>query len=344
MKNVWRVASVSLLLSLLGLVVVMREGVDLRAIEGQVRFSPAGVLVLLASLSAWWLLAGLRIKLLAGDMGGRVTLFRATRAYLLGLFSASVTPAATGTSVAIGWYLSRYLTSGQAVAIAVYTIALDLVFYAWSLPVSFLLLEAGGVELPVPRLGVYVVLVAAAALGLAWGLAYRVNALARGAWRLFGIGFLRRWRRGVFAFVTRTGRVMSSFARVPLVTQLALHATTAAMFLAHFLVLNGVALAMGLRVQHLNVLAVQTLVVALGFVVPTPGGSGYFEIALGVALTGQVPDQAKGLMILLWRVFSYYLYLLVGPAIGGLALLRATHGGTALHEPVERTAPRKDPT
>jgi glycosyltransferase 2 family protein len=320
MKYVWQAFAISLLLSVGMLFLVLRGNTfDLASLSNIITFQPLGLLLLIGTLIGWWLCAGWRIQILAENR--QVTLFRATRAYILGLFSASVTPAATGQGLAIGWYLSRYIDGRKAAGIAVFTIALDLVFYAWSLPISYLVLQAGGVKIPIPGGEITVVLVAALALLLAWALAYRASSLARVTWGIFSLTWLKRWRYKAVTSVWRVSRSLSSFTKLPASQQIMLHIITAIFYFLHFGVLNAVAIMLGIEMQHVNVLALQTLIVALSFVIPTPGGSGYFEAALAVALVGQVPDSTRGLLILVWRMSSYWIYFLIGPLIGGMALL-----------------------
>lgn len=289
-----------------------------------------GALGAVAVIFLWWGFAGLRLKLLAQDMGGQVTLSRAIRAYLLGLFSASVTPAATGSSLATGWYLGRYLTSGQAAGIAIYTIVLDLVFYVWALPAAFIVLVANGVDLGIPGLGWYVTVFAVFAAGLSWSLAFRLMAVKRVLFQVMKLRALRRRRKPALRFLERTRKVLAEFNGMSLAAQLGLHGATTLLYFFHFLAFNMVAVALGISVNHVNIIALQVLVVALSFLVPTPGGSGYFEVALGVALSGQVPAQAKVLLILVWRLVSYWLYFIIGPAIGGMALLRGGGAGKSV--------------
>ncbi len=314
----------SLGLSVVAIYFVMPHDIDWAKLSQLVRIDVLGVVLLLLALFTWWASAGWRIQLLAGDLGAKVSLSRATRAFILGMFSGILTPAAAGGSVAIGWYLSRYLSAKQAAAIAVYGFALDLVFYAWALPVSFVVLSSNGVNFGVPGLAIYVGLIASGALTFALALMYFSTPFSRLIWRVFSWRWLMRWRRGMYGFVRRTARVLARLRSLPWPLQLRLHVATAASFVVHFAVLNGVALALSIPVHHLNVLAIQILVVALGLVVPTPGGAGYMEFALGRVLRQQVPDEAVVPLVLAFRVFSYWLYFVLGPFIGGAALLRST--------------------
>ncbi len=323
MEKVWRTVALSLLLSLGVLVFIWKRegGIDFSKLASVVHPNPVGFLLIVATLLLWWVIAGLRISILAQNLRTQVTLAQSMRAYLLGLFMACVTPGAAGLNIAMGWYLSRFVSNHQAAAIALFTIVLDLIFYSWSLPVSYFVLQAGHAQLPAP--GWVVALVSFAFLFFAWGLAFQLQGVARFVGFVFNLPFLKRFRRQAIAEVLRTGRGLAEFRSVPLSQQLLLHGLTALFFVLHYFVLNAVALALGLTVQHTNLLALQTFLVAFGAIVPTPGGAGYFEAGLGVLLSGQVPAAAKTLLILLWRFFSYWIYFFIGPVIGGTALLRS---------------------
>jgi glycosyltransferase 2 family protein len=334
LKNAVRIVLFSILLSALGFGLLLLTGkkLDLSAFAGLVNIQPWGLALVVALLVLWWLLGGLRIKTLAGPDGDKITLSRASRAMLLSLFSAAVTPAAVGASFGLGWYLSRYIDAKRATAIALYGLVLDLVFYAWSLPVSFLVLELRHVNLEVPVVGPYIGLVvllgSGTALTLAWALTFRISALERLVFWILKPRFLRRFRRGAYKFVRETGLALSGIRTMPLGTQLLLHVLTAASFLVHFIAFNAVAFGLGLKIDHVSIMAAQTMVVAASFVIPTPGGSGYFEFALGQLFrASKVPDTAVLPLIAIWRLISYYLYVLIGPFIGGPALLRASEEG-----------------
>lgn len=329
MKNAIRTVLLSLLLSGLGFGLLLLTGkkFDLTGFASLVNVQPLGMVLVVVMLVGWWLLGGLRIKLLAGPDQNKITLSRASRAMLLSLFSAAVTPAAVGASFGLGWYLSRYIDVRRATAIALYGLVLDLVYYAWSLPVSFAILEFRRVNLDVPVvgpfIGILVILGSVMALSLAWALMFRIQALERFVWWLFKPAFLRRFQRGAFRFVRETGTALAGIRALPFGTQVALHVLTALSFIVHFAAFNAVAFGLGLDIDHLSILAAQSLVVAVSFVIPTPGGSGYFELALGQLFrASKIPSEAVLPLIAIWRLISYYLYVLIGPFIGGPALLR----------------------
>lgn len=335
MNKPLQIIGLSVLFSALavGLLVLTGEKLDPAAFAALINFQPLGMVALLATLVIWWVLMGWRVKTLASQLEGgeKITLWRGTQASLLSLFSAAVTPAASGSSFGLGWYLSRFIDPKQATAIAVYGLVLDMVFFAWSLPVSFLLLTWREINLEIPVVGTLlgpVSFLGAALLGfLAWGLANKTSVLTRIIWSIFSLGFLRRFRRRVCKFLYRTEREISSLRRMPLGVQLGLHLINGVSWIFHFAAFNVVAWALGIpNFDHIAIMGVQSLVVSSSFVVPTPGGSGYFDFALGKAFAiVNVPKEAVTPLVLVWRFISYYLYVLIGPFIGGAALLRASN-------------------
>ncbi|MFN3267028.1 MAG: YbhN family protein [Deinococcales bacterium] len=335
MNKPLQVIGLSLLFSALAVVLLLLTGekLDPRAFVGIVQIQPLGVVALVPTLMIWWVLMGWRVKTLASQLEGgkQITLWRGTQASLLSLFSAAVTPAASGSSFGLGWYLSRFIDPKQATAIAVYGLVLDMVFFAWSLPVSFLLLTWRGINLEIPVVGSLlgpISVLGAFVLGfLAWGLANKTSVLIQIVWFIFSLGFLRRFRRRVCKFLRRTEREIGSLRKMPLGVQLGLHLINGVSWFFHFAAFNVVAWALGIpNFDHVGIMAVQSLVVSSSFIVPTPGGSGYFDFALGkaFAVVG-VSIEARTPLVLVWRFISYYLYVLIGPLIGGAALLRASN-------------------
>lgn len=320
----------------IGLLLLTGEKLDPAAFANLITIQPLGLALLIPTLLIWWTLMGLRVKILASQLpdGKNITLSRGIRASLLSLFSAAVTPAASGSSFGLGWYLSRYMDAKQATAIAVYGLVLDLVFYAWSLPLSFAILEWRKVNLGIPFLGVAAFAGAALLLGLAWGLAHGTKGLSKVIWCVFSLGVLKRFRRGVYSFMQRTEQEISSLRNMPLGVQILLHVSNGFGWFFHFAAFNVVAWGLGIpNFDHISIMAAQSLVVSSSFIIPTPGGSGYFEFALGkvFAVIG-VSSDARTPLVLVWRFLSYYLYILIGPMIGGAALLKAQSKPAATRE------------
>jgi glycosyltransferase 2 family protein len=203
------------------------------------------------------------------------------------------------------------------------------VYYAWSLPLSFAILHFKGINLNLPligpALGIVVVIGSIVSIVFAYALAFQLQRLERLLFALFSLRWLLRFRRGALRFIQETGHAMTAIRRMPTSTQLGLHVLTALSFLLHFGAANVVAAGLGLNVDHVALLAMQSLLVAISFVVPTPGGAGYFEVVLGSSSSAVgIPSAAVAPFVIIWRFLSYFLYLFIGPFIGAPALLAAS--------------------
>jgi glycosyltransferase 2 family protein len=306
---------------------------DLIGFYQSLRPSAFGLALVALSLIGWWVIGGIRIKIIADSLpqapGAKaITLGRASRAMLLSLFTAAITPS-VGSALGLVWYLSRYIGAQAATAVTLYSLVTDLVYYAWSLPVSFLVLTLLKVNLnlPVigPLLGVFAIVASGLMLFFAFGLSFRPHALSRLIWNITSLGFLKRFRKGAYRFVRETAETLAQISKLSLGKQLLLHFVTALSYISHFVAFNVLLWACGFEnVQHITILAAQSLLVALSLIVPSPGGAGYFELVLPSVLEASgLPRQAEIPLSLIWRVLSYYLYIVIGLFIGGAALMAA---------------------
>ncbi len=326
MKNAIQALLVTLGFSALGIFGLLGLGKEFNLAEFSrtVQIHPLWAVVFVASVVAWWLVAGWRIQLLSNNKN--VTLSRATRAFLLYLFGGATTPSASGANVAMAWYLSRYTDSRRATAVAVFSLALDLVFYAYALPISFAYLHFSGINLNIPVIGSFLGVVVAigmvVAIGLAYGLAFQAHQLEKLVFQIFKISFLKRFQRGALRFIGETADAMRSMRDFSIATQIQLHLSTFLNFTFHFVAANLVLATLGYNVENLGLIAAQVLLVYFSFFIPLPGGAGYFEIVLGTSSASLgIPKEAVVPFVLIWRVLSYYLYFLIGPLIGGSAVL-----------------------
>ena len=84
---------------------------------------------------------------------------------------------------------------------------------------------------------------------------------------------------------------------------------------ARFLVLNFVLMAFNPLIDHTIVFARQLSMWVILLVSPSPGGSGIAEIAFSGFLYDFIPFGLAGIIALVWRLISYYLYLIIGAVL-----------------------------
>jgi uncharacterized protein (TIRG00374 family) len=58
-------------------------------------------------------------------------------------------------------------------------------------------------------------------------------------------------------------------------------------------------------------------------VAPAPGGGGVVEIAFNAALGGTLPSRLVGASLIWWRVYSFYIYIVIGAFAAGRTVMRA---------------------
>lgn len=91
------------------------------------------------------------------------------------------------------------------------------------------------------------------------------------------------------------------------------YATTVVSWSCRFLVLNCILMAFNPDVINHSIIYVRQLVMWIILCVsPTPGSSGVAEFAFPLFLNGFLNEGFEGILALLWRLFTYYPYIIVG--------------------------------
>jgi glycosyltransferase 2 family protein len=70
---------------------------------------------------------------------------------------------------------------------------------------------------------------------------------------------------------------------------------------------------MGRNINPVPLFAIQGCLFLLGILLVLPGGGGGIELLSAFILPAFVPPESVPVVLIIWRFFSYYLYLLVGP-------------------------------
>lgn len=319
---VWRATLVSLLLGGgAALAVFWWLGEDLRTLA---RVPWWALLAGVGWVALNHLCGGVRLALLSRLVGHPVKVWRATRAYALGLFSAAVSPGGAGQAPAVVLALvDEGMSASLAWSISVYVWVLDLTFLGWSVPLAILLLGRSS-ALPLGDAPLTAALLAGAAfLAAGWLLAYRIAWLRRGGFWAFSWGPLRRWRRALLRFVARTAAATRVMRKQPWPLQLLLHTLTTVLYLATYLVFATLVWALGSHAAPLPAVAAVLLPSVLSFLFPTPGGSGFVELSAASLFRGQNPGVAVATAVVVWRLLTFYSRYLMGAALGGPVLVRA---------------------
>jgi uncharacterized protein (TIRG00374 family) len=326
---------ISLIFGLLGLgtALVFGQPEDLLVIRN---LSVRTLLWSLLLLAVSFLCGGLRVQLLARTLGYRVRLASAVRSHVLGLFSAAVTPSGSGNAPAIALMLRRDgLTQAHAWSVGLYTGVVDLLFFAWGVPLALLTLKLTGQLPDAPWLLAGGLAVSVLFSVLWYGLAFHLAAVPRLVEGLFRWRPLRRYRGRAERFAETLTETVARLSATTWYQQIILQLLAVGLHVSVFAMFLVIAAELGLTLAALPTLATLFLVFVLSHVVPTPGGSGFLELTLPLLLNPERP-AAVAPAVLVWRLVSFYSVFLLGPSLGGAALARRLGAVTQQGPPYTR--------
>lgn len=351
-RRAWKTLLVAFLLGLAGLVAVtlwLGEPGDLRLLLRLSGWTLAGAAFLLVGS---FVAGGARLSVLLRMAGARLNIWRATRAHILGLFAAAITPSGGGNGVAIGFALQRDgIKANVAWSAAVYGSVLDLFFFAWALPVAGLLLHSSGLI----TTGVLLLLLAGSVLAVAlwYGVAFHLGRVRHLVRPLLGWRVTKRWRRPILRFLDDVGAATSTISRGGWWQQLGLHALTALVHTGFYAIFHLFAQALGSDILLQATLSLMAIISAISQFVPTPGGAGYFEVALSFAFSQGGANTQITAAVVAYRALTYYVPIVLGGLLGGSVLISELSRANGTPEPEEASedapenpveTPEVDPT
>lgn len=322
------------------------------------------------TVPAWSYLAGLglaalnyvsgavRLMLLARRASEALRFVPALRAYALGLFSAAITPGSAGQAPAVALSLvAGGMSAAHAWTVNVRVWVLDLVFIAWSLPLSILVLGRSTQLLSGARPGLVAAVAFVVAALLAALFLFRLRWLTNAAAFVTRLPGIRRWRPRLRSFLDRFDESNANLRPASLPLHAALHLLTFVIYTTTYFTFFVVVDAMRPGASPLVAMAsAQVPSVASAFF-PTPGGTGLLEVGTASLMRLTEPsatrraapvasneplersegfggnagtagvvagtDDAKkaqagvAAAIVAWRLLTFYLRMVVGPLLGG---------------------------
>lgn len=274
-----------------------------------------------------------RIRILSD---GRLSLRQAFRTIMLWEFTSAVTPSAIGgTSVAILFVHNEGLTWGWSSAVVLATSFLDELYFLLMFPILVLMLgsdalfgiagdhESVRTVLMWTAIGGYAVKTAYVVV-LSYGFFVNPRGLKWLLLKIFKLPLLRRWRHAAYAagselvvcskeLKTRGFRYWGKAFLATFLSWTSRYWVANAIILAFFSV-GGVW-------THFQIFARQLVMWIMMLLMPTPGGSGFSEYVFTRYLGEFFPVDAAAvgsvavLLALLWRMATYYPYLIAGAIV-----------------------------
>ena len=310
--------------------VVARAGGDLRAVSGWDRLRAMhlaryGLLLLLGAALANVLRDlgyVLRLRVLSG---GTFTWRQCFEVTMLWEFSNAAAPAFIGgTSIAIYVMSREGIGLGRSAALALATVMLDELFFLLFAPLVFFgvgmerlfppELDAAMWGLPVQALfWLGYAVIAVMKLGIFYSVFFKPRAIKLLLVNLFKHRWIRRLRPRIAAAGDDLIAASTELKGRPAGFWLKAIGATWCSWGARFLVLNCIAAAFYPVNGHLLMYARQLVLWIILLISPTPGASGAAEFAFVGFMRDLLPAGALLVLIaLLWRLLTYYIYLLAG--------------------------------
>ena len=328
MRRFWQALVVSVALGVGALWLALPDSFDLASLTTFTQLGFGNLALVFGLVGAWWLFGSLRNIYLAQLADTRLTLWQGFQTYLMGMVASVVTPSGGGNAVGIVWILTRFgIPIRQGVVMSVLTLVFDMSFFSWGVAVSSLYLLQRGVVIPVAHFGTLVLGFSAFLLVLCGVLIFRLRWFIYGLRRVARLRWLQRFEGKLEALLDSLELASRDLAGATWYRHLWFHSLSTALWVARFSLLAVIVVAFNLPTPFGEVMALGTVVHTFAFAIPTPGASGYQELALSWLLKAPGYQQSLASAIVFWRLLSYYLFFLIGPLLGAMALVKSDRLG-----------------
>lgn len=289
-------------------------------IQGTLYFILALVLMFIRDLAYMY-----RIRVLTDKA---ITWKHSFQVIMLWEFSSALTPSVVGGSAAALFFVTKELNSvGKATAIVMVTALLDELFYLIMVPIIFKFISTedlfvqgyfialGGNELPTQGIfwiGYFFIFLLTTIISLA--IFYRPILFKRLLIRVFSLRFLKKWRRNAAETGDEIIITSQEMKGKPKKYWIKAFGATFLSWTARFWVVNMLILAFTGAGNQLLIYGRQLVMWVILLISPTPGGSGVAEYFLPKFI-GEFMMGFGDEIAFVWRIISYYAYLIIGAII-----------------------------
>jgi len=249
-------------------------------------------------------------------------------------FASSITPSVVGGSgVAIFIVNRENIPLGRSTAVVMITAFLDELFYVLMVPMVLLIVgldnlfpvsmqkEFFGYMLGAREIFIVGYVFILLLISVIWlGIFKFPNAARALIIRVFSVSFLKRWKKGAEEtgndlVITRAELKTKPFSFWVKAFVATFLSWTARFWVVNFLILSFTIIDISL-LDHFLIYARQLVMWVILLISPTPGGSGIAEVAFSGFLQEFIAPAGLAISIgVIWRIISYYPYLLMGAII-----------------------------
>ena len=274
----------------------------------------AFLLMLVRDLGMMW-----RFRLLTDN---DLTWKQAFHINVLSEFTSAVTPAVVGGSSLVVIFLAKEgINAGRSTTIMFVNLLLDELFFLLVCPLVFLFIPINELfnssSVIVSTFGV--VFTSLYVTRFIWTSIMFIGIFKKPTWikkvllTLFSIPILNRWFKDVDLITNNIVQTSHDIGNRPILFWIKAFGMTLLTWSARFLVVNAIFMAFVPISNHLIIFARQLILWVVMVVSPTPGGSGVSEYAFKEYYSDIFSSSSAIIFVtLIWRLISYYLYLLIG--------------------------------
>lgn len=271
----------------------------------------------------------LRLRILSSN---KVSWRSSFNIIMLWEFTSAITPSAVGgTSVAVFFINKEGVRLGKSTAVVLVTSFLDELFFILAFPLLVILIGSSNIFSPdqqqaiVPwyqnQFAIFALIGYALKVLYTIIVSYGLFVNPRGLkWLLlwiFKLPIIRKWRPQANESGSELVQASREFKQWPLKNWLKAFLTTALSWTARYWVVNALIIAFfGIKWlswdEHILVFGKQLVMWIMMLVSPTPGGTGFAEYVFSSFLGSFIPAGTGIALAFIWRLVSYYPYLLIG--------------------------------
>jgi uncharacterized protein (TIRG00374 family) len=274
-----------------------------------------------------WASNALRLRLLLGAMGRQIGFGEGTLITIAAEFAGNATPGAVGLPVTYAFLLRKLsLSFGEAMGMVSMIVLADVLYYATLMPLAAVALFFEKTPHS-SRIAAVMAVVVIGGSFILWALVRYYRPVCGYIGRQMGRAEWLASRRYRLARMTvdylRALRILRSMSWLQ---RVGLYLLTLGYWVPRYTILVVVIVAVGkTAVPFTYIFLMQGLLNLGGQLIVLPGGAGGVDVAYSVFMSPYLSPQTIGLSLILWRVYTYYLYLAAGAPIFLLKTGEAAH-------------------
>ncbi len=264
-----------------------------------------------------------------------LTWLQAFKVIMLWEFTSAISPSTVGgTALAVVFVHKENISVGRSTSIVLATSFLDELYFVIMFPVIMLIiggdilfttaLQGTGIALLNNLLIVALIgygIILAWVIFVGYGLFIDPDKIRKTIIYVFRLPLLRRWRKSAVKAGDDIVTSSHELRKKPFSFWIKALVATFLSWTSRYWVVNAIIMAFFSVTDHFLIFARQLVTWIMMIVSPTPGGAGFAEIILGRYISDAIPANPEligsiGLAIaIIWRIISYYPYLIIGASI-----------------------------